>query len=100
MPTKPSNTDAEGVQRLLRILGYDHLRARLVRGAVVVESGSAKDPDVHLRLSKVGGEDWRIDTPAASGRWHPTPIVGPRGNVIAEVHQSFPWFLAKLAGRG
>jgi hypothetical protein len=102
MPSKPNAThaDAEGVQRLLRILGYEHLRARLVRAAVIVESGSESDPDAHLRLVRVGTEDWRVDTPATSGRWNQTPIVGPRGNVIAEVHQSFPWFLAKLRPGG
>lgn len=68
MSSKPTAADAAGVQRLLRILGYDHLRARFVRAAVIVESGSEKEPDSHLRLTKVGTEDWRVDTHAAGWR--------------------------------
>jgi len=96
MPPKGNDSDATGVQRLLHILGYKHLRARLVRGSVIVESGPSDDPEQRLRLSKIGADTWRVDVASSSGRWQRTPIAGPRGNVIAELHQSLPWLLQPL----
>jgi len=88
--------DAAGAQRLLSILGYPHLRARLLRGTVLVESGPADDPHIHFRLSPLSHGAWRLDVPSASGRWQRTPVYGPRGNVIAELHQDFFWLLAPV----
>lgn len=99
---KPSSLieHARGVERLLGILGYAHLRARALRDSVVIESGPADDPYVHLRLRSAGGDDWRVDVRTHSGRWERTPIVGARGNVIADVHQLFPWLLRHLPEGG
>jgi hypothetical protein len=96
-PKQSLEDHAAGVERLLHILGYKHLRARAARGAVYVESGPADDPFPHLRLRPTRGEDWRVDFPKASGRWEASPIEGPRGNVIAEVHQFFAWLLHDVA---
>jgi len=86
--------DAAGIQRLLGILGYAHLRARVARGAVLVESGPSDDPHVHLRLRPHLGENWRADVPTHTRRWQPLPYVGPRGNMVAWINQDFPWLLS------
>ena len=88
--------DAAGAQRLLSILGYTHLRARLLRGSILVESGPPDDLHVHFRLSPLSHGDWRLDLPSRSGRWQRTPVSGPRGNVIAELHRDFFWLLAPV----
>jgi hypothetical protein len=95
MPTKLDlGAHADGVERLLGILGYAHLRARATDRFVIVESGPPEDPYVHLRLRPIGREDWRVELPSPSGRWRRTPFEGPRGNVIAEVHNLCPFILA------
>jgi hypothetical protein len=86
--------DAAGIQRLLGILGYTHLRARVARAAVLVESGPSHDPHVHLRLRSYPGENWRADVPTRSRRWQPLPYVGPRGNMVAWINQDFPWLFS------
>ena len=100
MARKPTAADVVGVQRLLHILGYKHLRTRLERSAIVVESGPAEEPEPHLRLSKVGEDLWRAELPSSTERWRRIPILAPRGNLIAEVHQSFPWLLQERRGTG
>ena len=85
---------AEGIQRLLGILGYTHLRARIVRGAIFVESGPADDPHIRLRFRPLPHENWHVDVRTSSKRWEPIPFVGPRGNMVAWLHQDFPWLLA------
>jgi hypothetical protein len=85
---------AAGIQRLLGILGYSHLRARVVRGAILVESGPADDPQAHLKLRPHSGENWRADVPTHTGRWQPLPYIGPRGNMNAWINQDFPWLFS------
>jgi hypothetical protein len=96
LPKKPPSfaEDAAGIQRLLGILGYTHLRARVVRDAILVESGPTEDPHVRLRFRPLPREDWRVDVRTHTGRWEPIPFVGPRGNMVAWIHQDFPWLLA------
>lgn len=86
--------DAAGIQRLLGILGYTHLRARVARGAVLVESGPSHDPHVHLRLRPYPDDNWRAAVPTHTGRWQPLPYTGPRGNMIAWINQDFPWLFS------
>ena len=102
MPTRrakrkpPETLDhaAESVAFILHALGYDHLRARVAGKGVVIESGPDGDPMPHARLMKLTEGDWRIDFPSPSGRWRRTPFTGPRGNLVAEIHQNVPWMLA------
>lgn len=84
---------AAGIERLLGILGYSHLRARVVRDAVLVESGPAEDPRVRLRFRPLPRENWHVDVRTHAGRWEPIPFVGPRGNMVAWIHQDFTWLL-------
>ncbi len=94
---KPSTNLAEhaaGIERLLGILGYSHLHARVVRKAIFIESGPLDDPRARLRFSPLPREDWRVDVRTNSGRWEPLPFVGPRGNMVAWIHQDFTWLLA------
>lgn len=92
---KPTLADhAAGIERLLGILGYVHLRARVVRDSIFIESGPAEDPRVRLRFRPLPREDWRVDVRTHSGRWEPIPFVGPRGNMVAWLHQDFTWLLA------
>jgi len=86
--------DAAGIERLLHILGYKHLRARVVRNAVFVESGPTTDPEVRLRFRLLERDNWRVDVRTHSNRWEPIPFVGPRGNMVAWIHQDFTWLLA------
>lgn len=93
--TPPSLADhAAGVQRLLGILGYSHLRTRVVRGAVLVESGPADDPHPHLKLRPHSGDNWHAHVPTRTGRWQSLPYIGPRGNMIAWINQDFPWLFS------
>ena len=85
---------AQGIERLLGILGYSHLRARVVENAIFVESGSAENPRLRLRFRPLPRDDWRVDVRTHSGRWEPIPFVGPRGNMVAWIHQDFTWLLA------
>jgi hypothetical protein len=82
------------IQRLLGILGYSHLRTRVARDAILVESGPSDDPHVRLRFCTLARGDWRAEVRTHSGRWEPIPFVGPRGNMVAWIHQDFPWLLA------
>lgn len=94
---KPPVTLAEhaaGIERLLHILGYTHLRARVVRNAIFVESGTDTDPEVRLRFHPIERDNWRVDVRTHSNRWRPIPFVGPRGNMVAWLHQDFTWLLA------
>ena len=94
---KPEATLADhaaGIERLLGILGYAHLRARVVRDAIFIESGPAENPRVRLRFRPLPREDWRVDVRSHSRRWKPIPFVGPRGNMVAWIHQDFTWLLA------
>ena len=63
-----------------------------MRDAVFVESGPAEDPRVGfactLSLAKTGAS---ICT--HSGQWEPIPFVGPRGKMVAWIHQDFTWLL-------
>jgi hypothetical protein len=95
-PTQPETFEraAESTAFVLHALGYDHLRARIVGKSVVIESGPEDDPMPHARLMRLSDEDWRIDFPKSSGRWETTPYTGPRGNLVAEIHQNAPWMLA------
>jgi hypothetical protein len=95
--TKPQPTLADhaaGIERLLGILGYVHLRARVVRDAIFIESGPTENPRVRLRFRPLPRDDWRVDVRSHSGRWEPIPFVGPRGNMVAWIHQDFTWLLA------
>ena len=95
---KPLTTLAEhaaGIEQLLHILGYKHLRARDVRNAIFVESGPATDSEVRLRFCPVERDNWRVDVRTHSNRWEPIPFVGPRGNMVAWLHQDFTWLLAQ-----
>ena len=85
---------AESTEFILRALGYGHLRARPLGKGVVIESGPDDDPFPHARLMRLSSETWRIDFPKSSGRWELTPYTGPRGNLVAEIHQNAPWMLA------
>lgn len=87
---------AESTAFILHALGYHHLRTRVVGKSVVIESGAADDPIPHARLMRLSDENWRIDFPKSSGRWELTPYKGPRGNLVAEIHQNAPWTLASL----
>jgi hypothetical protein len=92
---KPSLADdAAGIERLLRILGHSHLRARVARDAVLVVSGPPDDPRVHLRLRPHSRDNWHADVRTHTGRWEPIPFIGPRGNMIAWINQDLPWLLA------
>ena len=84
---------AAGIERLLGILGYVHLRARVVRDAIFVESGPIDDPHIRLRFRPLPQENWCVDVRTHSGRWEPIPFVGPRGNMVAWIHQDFTWLL-------
>lgn len=88
---------AASVQGLLAILGHTRLRARKVGRGIVIESGPTSDPFPHARLMPLPDDDWRLDFPKASGRWQPV-MSGPRGNLVAELHSSFPWTLNPLPG--
>jgi hypothetical protein len=94
----PPSTDAAGVERLLHILGYGHLRARSVGRNIIVESGTPSDPHPRLRLCPLPRKEWRVDVRTPGDRWEKTPIIGPRGNVIAAVHQELTWLLAPIPG--
>ncbi len=85
---------AESTAFILHALGYTHLRARVVGKGIVIESGPDDDPLPHARLMRLSDEDWRVDFPKSSGRWELTPYTGPRGNLVAEIHQNAPWTLA------
>jgi hypothetical protein len=85
---------AAGIERLLHILGYDHLRARVVRNAILVESGPASDPEVRLRFHPIERDNWHVDVRTHANRWEPIPFVGPRGNMVAWIHQDFTSLLA------
>lgn len=93
---KPSSLveEAAAVGRLLGILGYGHLRTRVVRGAVWVEAGAVDDRQVRLRLRRLGEDRWMAEVRTWNGHWEPIPYAGPRGNLIAWIHQDFPWLLA------
>ena len=93
------DSHAAGVEQLLGTLGYDHLRARVYRKTIVVLSGPEEDPHTHVRLRHLRGEEWGLDFPTSSGRWE-RGIEGPRGNVIAWLHQDFPWVLADIGDGG
>lgn len=101
MPTtrknqKPQLTLADhaaGIERLLGILGYVHLRVRVVRDAIFVESGPVDDPHVRLRFRQLPRENWGVDVRTHAGRWEAIPFVGPRGNMVAWIHQDFTWLL-------
>lgn len=94
-PKQPETLDraAESTAFILHALGYAHLRARVAGKSVVIESGPEEDPLPHARLSRLSGDNWRIDFPKPSGRWERTPYTGPRGNLVAEIHQNAPWML-------
>jgi len=64
------------------------------RGAIFVESGPADDPHIRLRFRPLPHENWHVDVRTSSKRWEPIPFVGPRGNMVAWLHQDFPWLLA------
>jgi hypothetical protein len=98
---KPKRKQPETIERaaestafILHALGYDHLRARAAGTAVLIESGPGDDPIPHARLTRLSDEDWRIDFPTPTGAWERTPYTGPRGNLVAEIHQNAPWTLA------
>jgi hypothetical protein len=87
---------AESTTFILHALGYHHLRTRVVGKSVVIESGPDAAPVPHARLMRLSDENWRVDFPKSSGRWELTPYTGPRGNLVAEIHQNAPWTLELL----
>lgn len=89
---------AESTAFILHSLGYTHLRARVAGKSVVIESGPDDDPMPHARLMRLSADDWRIDFPKPAGGWETTPYTGPRGNLVAEIHQNAPWMLAPAWG--
>ena len=76
--------------------GFPHLRVRLVRGALVVESGPAKGATAHARFSRETVHLWRLEMPARGGRWDPTPYRDLIDKLVTALIDEFPWTLAQL----
>lgn len=88
MARKATQKDADGVEFMLRALGYPHLRARAVADHVIIETGPLDAPVARIRLRKVSAEDWRVEI-RFEARWEKTPNVGPRGNMVAAICDLF-----------
>lgn len=87
--------DADTVQAVLaRYPDLSHLRVRRRGDLLTLESGPAEDPLCHARLRRVTVHLWRLEMPAASGRWDPTPFRDQLKALLDMLIQLFPWTLA------
>jgi hypothetical protein len=94
---QPEFFDPETVEEVLHKKGYKHLRARKHGGAVIVESGPAKDPVKHFRLRRDTVHLWLLDMADHRGRWERTPFRDQLEKLTALVADTFPWTLQPIA---
>lgn len=76
--------------------GFPHLRVRVVRGALVVESGPTKGAVAHARFSRETVHLWRLEMPTRAGRWDPTPYRDLIDRLVNALIEEFPWTLAQV----
>jgi len=74
--------------------GLSHLRVRRRGDLLTLESGPAENPRRHARLRRVSVHLWRLEMPAASGRWDLTPFRDQLKILLDMLLHQFPWMLA------
>jgi hypothetical protein len=71
-----------------------HLRVRRRGDLLTLESGPLENPRRHARLRRVTVHLWRLEMPAASNRWDPTPFRDQLKTLLEMLTHQFPWTLA------
>lgn len=88
-------SDAQTVEAVLaQDPRLSHLRVRRRGDLLTLESGPAEDPRRHARLRRVSVHLWRLEMPAASGRWNLTPFRDQLKILLDMLLHQFPWMLA------
>lgn len=93
MPTPILDSELATVLAFFKARHLKHLRCRARAGAIVVESGPAKDALAHIRLRKLAATSWAVDEFHHSGRWAALPIKAPISDALAAVADDFSWIL-------
>lgn len=79
-----------------RYQGLDHVRVNKRGDSLTIYSGERSDPQLHARLTHLGGGQWGLSLPRHTGRWEKTPFTGTMDEVVDTLVTNFGFYLEDL----